>query len=144
MHMDSTITIQQIAALVYILGMMIINFGILAYVLRKEYVNKKAMFFIVSIILYMGVESIAFGYVVFYGGTLFIEPLLLMIASVPLLLSATVKSEIIRVKSDNSSSLLLAISVIFDEFSMGYLYSSAFGPRMYNPVIDAVSNIASG
>ena len=144
MQMDSIITIQQIAALVYILGMMIINFGILAYVLRKEFVNKKAIFFIASVILYMGVESIAFGYIVFYGGTLFIEPLLLMIASVPLLLSATVKSEIIRVKSNNISSLLLAISVIFDEFSMGYLYSSAFGPRMYNPVIDAVSNIAFG
>ncbi|QGR20574.1 4Fe-4S ferredoxin [Stygiolobus azoricus] len=142
--MSSVITVQQIAALVYIIGMMAVNFGILGYVLRKEYVNKRAIFFLASIILYMGVESIAFGYVVFYGGTLFLEPLLLLIASIPLLLSATVKSEVIRVKADNVSSLLLALSVIFDEFSMGYLYSSAFGPRMFNPIIDAVSNIAFG
>ncbi|BCU68936.1 4Fe-4S binding protein [Stygiolobus caldivivus] len=138
------ITVPQFASLVYITGMMAINFFILYTVLRKEYVNKRAVFFLSSLILYMGVESLAFGYIVFYHGKLLIEPVLLLLASVPLLLSASVKSEVIRVRGNNVTSLLLSLSVVFDEFSMGYLYSSAFGPRAFNPVIDAVSNIAFG
>jgi len=124
--------------------MMVIDFFILGFILRKEYVNKRAVFFFTSIILYMGVESLAFGYIIYYHGDIFAEPLLLLIASIPLILSVTVKSEVVKVKKDNISSLLLAFSVVFDEVAMGYLYAAAFGPHMFNPFIDAVSNIAFG
>ncbi|BFH72349.1 4Fe-4S binding protein [Sulfurisphaera javensis] len=128
----------------YIVLMMAINFAILGYILRKEYINRRAVLFFTSIILYMGVESISLGYIIFYHGSLFIEPLVLFLASIPLIFSALVKSEVVRVKTSNSLSLLLSFSVVFDEIAMGYLYASAFGPHMFNPFIDAVSNIAFG
>jgi ferredoxin len=138
------LTPPQIFSLIYITSMMAINFFILGYILRKEYLNRRGVLLFSSLILYMGVESLAFGYIFFYHGTIIIEPILLILASIPLFLSTSVKSEVVRVKKDNMLSFLLAFSVVFDEISMGFLYASAFGPKQFNPFIDAVSNIAFG
>ena len=134
----------QIFSVIYITSMMAINFFILGYILRKEYLNRRGVLLFSSLILYMGVESLALGYIFFYHGTIIIEPILLILASIPLFLSTSVKSEVVRVKKDNMLSSLLAFSVVFDEISMGFLYASAFGPKQFNPFIDAVSNIAFG
>ena len=138
------LTPPQIFSVIYIISMMAINFFILGYILRKEYLNRRGVLLFSSLILYMGVESLAFGYIFFYHGTIIIEPILLILASIPLFLSTSVKSEVVRVKKDNMLSFLLAFSVVFDEISMGFLYASAFGPKQFNPFIDAVSNIAFG
>ncbi|MDT7876823.1 MAG: 4Fe-4S ferredoxin, partial [Sulfolobaceae archaeon] len=138
------LTPPQIFSVIYITSMMAINFFILGYILRKEYLNRRGVLLFSSLILYMGVESLAFGYIFFYHGTIIIEPILLILASIPLFLSTSVKSEVVRVKKDNMLSFLLAFSVVFDEISMGFLYASAFGPKQFNPFIDAVSNIAFG
>ncbi|MFP3201506.1 MAG: 4Fe-4S binding protein [Sulfolobus sp.] len=138
------LTPPQIFSVIYITSMMTINFLILGYILRKEYLNRRGVLLFSSLILYMGVESLAFGYIFFYHGTIIIEPILLILASIPLFLSTSVKSEVVRVKKDNMLSFLLAFSVVFDEISMGFLYASAFGPKQFNPFIDAVSNIAFG
>ncbi|WP_338602642.1 4Fe-4S ferredoxin [Sulfolobus tengchongensis] len=128
----------------YIILMMFINFWIIGHIVIKEYVNRRVVLFLSSIILYMAVESIALGYIVFHRGEIFIEPILLLFASVPLFLSSITKNMIVRLKSDIISSLLLSGVIVFDEISMGYLYSSAFGPHSYNPFIDSVSNVAFG
>ena len=141
---QTTLTPTQIFSLIYIIAMMAINFFILGYVLRREYLNRRAVLLFSSLILYMGVESLAFGYIFFYRGSIIVEPILLVLASIPLFLSASVKSEVVRVKKDNLLSFLLAFSVVFDEISMGFLYASAFGPKQFNPFIDAVSNVAFG
>ena len=138
------LTPLQIFSVIYITSMMAINFFILGYLLRKEYLNRRGVLLFSSLILYMGVESLALGYIFFYHGTIIIEPILLILASIPLFLSTSVKSEVVRVKKDNMLSFLLAFSVVFDEISMGFLYASAFGPKQFNPFIDAVSNIAFG
>ncbi|BAB66783.1 4Fe-4S binding protein [Sulfurisphaera tokodaii] len=138
------ISLLSIVVLTYIVLMMGINFAILGYILRKEYLNRRAVLFLLSIILYMGVESISLGYIIFYHGSPFIEPVVLLLASVPIIMSAIIKSEVIRVRSNKLSAFLLAFSIVFDEIAMGYLYASAFGPHMFNPFIDAVSNIAFG
>jgi NAD-dependent dihydropyrimidine dehydrogenase PreA subunit len=141
---QTALTPPQIFSVIYITSMMTINFFILGYILRKEYLNRRGVLLFSSLILYMGVESLAFGYIFFYHGTIIIEPILLILASIPLFVLTSVKSEVVRVKKDNMLSFLLAFSVVFDEISMGFLYASAFGPKQFNPFIDAVSNIAFG
>ncbi|MDT7900785.1 MAG: hypothetical protein RRE78_02615 [Acidianus sp.] len=47
----------QLAILVYIIGMMSADFIILYYLLRRSIVNKKAIFFVSSVLLYMSVEG---------------------------------------------------------------------------------------
>ncbi len=133
----------QLAILVYIVGMMAADFIILYYLLRRSIVNKKAIFFVSSILLYMSVEAVDIAYILFSHGNILIEPISLLIASIPIVLSTTIKNSITRWREDKTSALTLALTIVTDEIAMGYAYSEAFGPHI-NPVIDSVSNIAFG
>lgn len=133
----------QIAILVYIIGMMTADFIILFYVLRRSLVTRRAIFFISSILLYMAVEAADIGYIIFYKGSIFSEPISLLLASIPAVLSVKVKDSSIQWRSDKVSSITLAFTIVLDELAMGYAFSSAFGPRL-NPLISSVSNIAFG
>lgn len=133
----------QIAILVYIIGMMIADFTILFYVLRRSLVTRRVIFFISSILLYMAVEAADLGYIIFYKGPIFSEPISLLLASIPIILAVKIKDSSIQWRSDKIASLILALTIVFDELAMGYAYSAAFGPRL-NPLISSVSNIAFG
>ncbi|MQL55662.1 4Fe-4S binding protein [Acidianus ambivalens] len=133
----------QLAILVYIIGMMAADFIILYYLLRRPIVNKKAIFFVSSVLLYMSVEAVDIGYILFSHGSIIIEPASLIIASIPIILSTMMKNSVTRWREDKSSALTLALTIVADEIAMGYAYSEAFGPHI-NPLIDSVSNIAFG
>ncbi|MUM65283.1 4Fe-4S ferredoxin [Acidianus infernus] len=133
----------QLAILVYIIGMMTADFIILYYLLRRPIVNKKAIFFVSSVLLYMSVEAVDISYILFSHGSIIIEPVSLIIASIPIILSTMMKNSITRWREDKTSALTLALTIVADEIAMGYAYSEAFGPHI-NPLIDSVSNIAFG
>ncbi|MFP3218308.1 MAG: 4Fe-4S binding protein [Acidianus sp.] len=133
----------QLAILVYIIGMMTADFIILYYLLRRSIVNKKAIFFVSSVLLYMSVEALDLAYILFSHGSILIEPISLLIASIPIVISAMMKNSITRWREDKTSALTLALTIVADEIAMGYAYSEAFGPHI-NPIIDSVSNIAFG
>ncbi|MBW9140837.1 MAG: 4Fe-4S binding protein [Candidatus Aramenus sp.] len=135
--------ILHAAILLYIVGDMIGNFVILFYVLRKGVVNRKAVFFLSSLLLYMAVEASDIAYVLFLHGSLMVEPISLMVASIPILLSVVGKDKVVAWREDRASSITLALTVLVDELSMGYAYSLAFGPRA-NFLIASVSNPAFG
>ncbi|BDC18376.1 4Fe-4S binding protein [Acidianus sp. HS-5] len=133
----------QLAILVYIIGMMAADFIILYYLLRRSIVNKKAIFFVSSVLLYMSVEAVDIAYILFSHGNILIEPFSLIIASIPIVISTIMKNVVTRWREDKTSALTLALTIVADEIAMGYAYSEAFGPHI-NPIIDSVSNIAFG
>ncbi|ARM74969.1 4Fe-4S binding protein [Acidianus manzaensis] len=133
----------QLVIIVYIVGMMIADFTILYYLLRSSIVSRRAVLFVSSILLYMATEAADIGYILFYHGSILIEPITLIIASLPILLSLLVKDYKTHWREDKTSSITLSITIVLDELAMGYSFSSAFGPHI-NPLLSSVSNIAFG
>ncbi|AWR96489.1 4Fe-4S ferredoxin [Acidianus sulfidivorans JP7] len=133
----------QFVILVYIIGMMIADFIILYYLLRRSIVSRKAVLFVSSILLYMAIEAADIGYILFYHGSILVEPITLIIASLPIIFSTFTKDAAIHWREDRTSSLTLSVTIVLDELAMGYAFSSAFGPHI-NPVISSISNIAFG
>ncbi|MEM0114039.1 MAG: 4Fe-4S ferredoxin [Metallosphaera sp.] len=123
---------------------MAIDFWILGSVLRREFVNKRLVLFLISIILLMSGESISIGYIAFSGGTFLIEPIILILSSIPALISFTVKSETLNVRKDLGIGVLLSLTTVYDELSMGYLYGTAFVHDVTNPFLLSVENPAFG
>ncbi|MUN29173.1 4Fe-4S binding protein [Sulfuracidifex metallicus] len=133
---------QQIAVLAYLTGMMIIDFFILWLLFRSHNASRKAVLFISSIFLYMSTEATDIGYILFYHGSILVEIFTIFISSIPILLSLKVKDKGYW-RDDMISSTLLTVTLVLDEVSMGYAYSSAFGPHL-NPIVSSVSNPAFG
>nr|WP_256201758.1 hypothetical protein [Sulfuracidifex metallicus] len=133
---------QQIAVLAYLTGMMIIDFFILWLLFRSYNASRKAVLFISSIFLYMSTEATDIGYILFYHGSILVEIFTIFISSIPILLSLKVKDKGYW-RDDMISSTLLTVTLVLDEVSMGYAYSSAFGPHL-NPIVSSVSNPAFG
>ncbi|ABP95434.1 MULTISPECIES: 4Fe-4S binding protein [Metallosphaera] len=137
-----TIQILFDFSVIYIVIMMLIDFWIFGYVLRKEFVNLKAILFLISVTLIMSSESVSIAYIAVLHGSLFMEPVTLSVAFTPMLLSLLVKSERVSVRRSLRLSAILSIALLVDEVSMGYLYGS-FAPQP-NPILTAVDNPAFG
>ncbi len=133
----------QTAILLYIVLDMAADFIILFYVLRKGVVNRKLVFFLSSILLYMAVEASDIAYLLFLHGSILVEPVSLLIATIPVILSVMGKDRTVAWREDKVSSIALAFTVLVDELSMGYAYSLAFGPRA-DFLVASVSNPAFG
>ena len=138
------ISLLQWFTILYDSVMMTINFFIIWKVVRSEFVNRRALLFFTSIILYMAAESFAIGYIVFYHGTPFVEVPSLVLASLPLLASVFVKQETVRLNASVVYSFLFSSSIVVDEVGMGYLFAGAFGINAGNWLANSVSNIAFG
>ncbi|EZQ06745.1 4Fe-4S ferredoxin [Candidatus Acidianus copahuensis] len=135
---------HQLAILVYIIGMMAIDLVIFYFSVKIEMTSKRGIFFLSSILLYMGVEAVDISLILFKNMSVYVEPISLLLASVPIILSTTVKDTRIEWRRNAQLSLLYALTVVVDELAMGYAFSLAFGPHLGNPIIDSVSNIAFG
>ncbi|QKR00784.1 4Fe-4S ferredoxin [Metallosphaera tengchongensis] len=133
----------QTLVLLYLVGMMSVDLSVLYYVLRKPLVSRGAVLFTSSILLYMSLEAMDLGYIIFRHGSLLEEPVTLTLASVPALLSLKGRDSVIRWRSDLRLASVLGLTLVLDELSMGYLYSLGFGPDL-NPLVSSVSNPAFG
>lgn len=126
----------------YIIAMMSIDFWIFGYILRREFVNLRALLFLLSVTLIMATESVAIAWIGVLHGSLLVEPVALTFALVPSLLSSFVKPERINIRRNLKVSVVLSLVLLFDELSMGFLYGS-FTPEP-NPILTAVENPAFG
>ncbi|MEM0363898.1 MAG: 4Fe-4S binding protein [Sulfolobaceae archaeon] len=138
-----SMSITQLAILAYIIGMMAVDFVILYYVLRRPLVSRRAIFFASSIFIFMAVEAVDISLIIFNNFPIFIEPITLLIVSIPLFLSIKVKDKLLPFREDKVASLVLSLTIVFDELAMGFAYAQAFGPHI-NPILASVSNIAFG
>ncbi|BBG25226.1 hypothetical protein IC006_2561 [Sulfuracidifex tepidarius] len=132
----------QLAIIIYIAGMMFTDLFLLYLLYRSSNASRRAVLFTSSIFFYMSAEAIDIGYILFQHGSVLVEPISLMLASIPIFLSLAVKDKGFW-KEDWVSSTFLALTLVIDELAMGYSYSAAFGPHM-NPLVSAVSNPAFG
>ncbi|AGJ62022.1 4Fe-4S binding protein [Saccharolobus islandicus] len=131
-------TILKLFSLVYIIIMMTIDFWIFGLILRREYVRVKGLLIILSIVLMMGLESLALAQL---NVLLFISGMLLVL--IPLFISFLIKDHSINVNRNWKYGLLLSSVIVFDELAMGYLYGNYFSP-LPNPLLTAVNNPAYG
>ncbi len=133
----------QIAVLVYVVGMMSTDLFVLYYVLWRPLVNRGAVLFTSAVLLYMSLEALDLGYVIFRHGSILVEPVTLTLASIPLLLSLKGRNSVVPWRSDLKLVTVLSLTLVLDELSMGYIYSLSFGPDL-NPIVSSVSNPAFG
>lgn len=128
-------------SLLYIAAMMVLGFYFIYSLFMRESLSRRVLFSIVYFILFMSIGAISISYIVFWNGSVIAGVLSLAIATFFFIPVAGSENITVKWRENRKYSMILVLSLVFLEISMGFFYASVFMVHNQNPLIMSVNNV---